>query len=96
MFEIKVDDEGIVQASGILTIASVDTLRTELVNVLNNDTCKALDFTKVTEIDTAALQVLLTFRKDLMGPNKTVDCSAGPVVREALSLSGLNKIFKAR
>lgn len=96
MFEIKVDDGGVLHASGKLTIANVDNLRTELVDILNSDACKALDFTGVTEIDTAALQVLLAFRKDLAGINKKVDCNAGPVMMKALSLSGLNKLFKVQ
>lgn len=94
MFEIKVDEKGVVTVSGALTIACIGALYTELSQIFNDGICVSLDCTAVTEIDTAAMQVMMAFKKSLSDINRSVDCIVSKSMHETLLLTGIIKQFK--
>lgn len=94
MFEVKVSDEGRVSITGSLTMACASELYEKLANVFNNNSCTILDCTGVTEIDTAALQVIIAFRRSLLELNNSIEFIWSPAMDESISLLGLGKLFK--
>lgn len=95
MFEISVNEEGVVTISGSLTIGHIEALYVELSKIFNEGTCTTLDLSDVSEIDVAALQVFMAFKKSLLEINRSVGFIAGEAVQETIGLSGFKKLFKA-
>jgi len=95
MLQIEIGQGGEAVVSGALLISSIEDFYKELAKLFNDGNCSVLDLRGVTEIDTAALQVLIAFKKSLIEINRNVDLIAGSSIREVLGLSGLTKLFRA-
>ncbi len=95
MFQIEIGQDGQAVVSGMLLIGSIEQFHKELAKLFSDGSCSVLDLRGVTEIDTAALQVLIAFKKSLIEINRNVDLIAGSSIEEALGLSGLKELFRA-
>lgn len=94
MFKVDVGEEGKAKITGSLTIACVNEMHEELSDIFNNSSCTVLDCSGVTEIDTAALQLLIAFRRSLLELNSGIEFILGPAMDEAISILGIGKLFK--
>jgi anti-anti-sigma regulatory factor len=80
------------ELAGELTIASVAQLKTQLLSTLEPGTALAVDTRKVTEVDTAGMQLLVAALTTAAGKGMAVLFPAemqGAVVQEALRCFGL-------
>ncbi len=95
MFQIEIGQDGQAIVSGAILISSIEQFHKELAKLFSDGNCSVLDLRGVTEIDTAALQVLIAFKKSLIEINRNVDLIASSSIEETLGLSGLKKLFRA-
>lgn len=92
MIEVEVDKKGTVKVSGELTLVNVGELHVKLINALDTTSCKTLDCSGITEVDTASLQALLAFKRSA-STSHTVKVIASDSMHNVLTMSGLRKAF---
>lgn len=84
------------QAGPELIIANAADSRAALLQALAAETAPApaLDLSRVTDFDSAGLQLLLATRRQLQDQGRSLTLShASPAVRQALSLLGLDALL---
>ena len=88
-FKVSRDDDGVYHFQGELSIHGLDELRAILDRALENGQEMAISLAKVTFVDTAALQLLIAFKRRLE-PEAALRISAvSAEVDDILSLCGL-------
>lgn len=93
MIEVMVDKKGTLEVSGDLTLVNVGDLHERLIKALDEGSCKTLDCSGITEIDTASLQVLLAFKRSA-SVSKPVRVIVSEPMHDALVMLGLSKAFE--
>jgi anti-anti-sigma regulatory factor len=93
MFKRHKDNKGIIVITGILTIANVEALYTDLKGLYDEDASVTIDCSGVTEIDTAALQLFIALKRSFLEVSRPIVYITSPAIDEALALSGLKKLF---
>lgn len=85
------DEQGVIHIAGELTIHSLERLRLFLTDLLHSNKEPELSLAEVTFIDTAALQLLVAFRKSLPAGRRWRLVAVSDQVERILTLSGLKK-----
>ncbi|MBS3910185.1 MAG: STAS domain-containing protein [Actinobacteria bacterium] len=93
MFKLHKDKKGTIVITGILSIASIEALHVELRELYDEGASATIDCSGVTEIDTAALQLLIALKRYFLETSRPIVYIAGPAMDEALALSGLKKLL---
>jgi anti-anti-sigma factor len=88
-FSVSQDDHGIYHLHGELSIHELDDLRGFLEQSLEEEQETAISLAKVTFIDTAALQLLIAFKKQFQPKAKLRISDISSEVEKILSLCGL-------
>lgn len=88
-FMVTQDEFGIYHLKGQLTIYQVEKLKDFLDDLLKSCTAVTLSLDGVTLLDTAALQLLIAFRKSCAGRMKLEITSVSPETDKLLTISGL-------
>jgi anti-anti-sigma factor len=85
---------GTAHIEGEMTIYSAAALHAEAMAAINRAKKKtAFDLSRVTEFDTAGLQIILAARKHAVARGCSFGIvAASPIVRDALSLCGLQEL----
>jgi len=92
MIEVKADKKGTVKISGELTLVNVGELQEKLISALDTTSCKTLDCSGITGVDTASLQVLLAFKRSA-STSQTVKVTASDSMHGVMAMLGLSKAF---
>ncbi|HEY8585930.1 MAG TPA: STAS domain-containing protein [Rhodanobacter sp.] len=88
-------DPGVVQLPPDCRISAQNALKAELVAVLDAGAIAVLDGSQVERVDTAALQMLVIFQRELEARGASVSWrGANSVLNEAAGLLGLAQILK--
>ena len=88
-FSVSQDDQGIYHLHGELSIHELDDLRGFLEQSLEEEQETAISLAKVRFIDTAALQLLIAFKKQFQPHAKLRISDISSEVEKILSLCGL-------
>jgi anti-anti-sigma factor len=96
MYKIEVNKDGVINISGNVTIVNLESIYQELTKIYNNEIqCSAIDMSGVEEIDTAGLQMLLSFIKSFQEIGSEIKCTINPIVKDLVCLTGLENRFHA-
>lgn len=88
-------DPGVVRLPADCRISAQNALKAELVAVLDAGAIAVLDGSRVERIDTAALQLLVIFQRELEARGGAVSWrGANGVINEAAGLLGLAQLLK--
>jgi anti-anti-sigma factor len=94
MYKIGVNKDGVINISGNVTIVNLESIYQEMTKIYNNEIqCSAIDMSGVDEIDTAGLQMLMSFVKSFQEIGTEIKCTANPKVKEFMALTGLENRF---
>jgi anti-sigma B factor antagonist len=95
-FEMKRSD-GLLCAVGEMTIYSAQSMKEQLLSsAFETGGDWLLDASRVTELDTCGVQVLLMMQRLAIAEQRTFKLAEpSPAVREALGLSGLSSLHEA-
>jgi anti-anti-sigma factor len=94
MYKVEVNKDGVIRISGDITIVNLESIYQEMTKIYNNEIqCSAIDMSGVEEIDTAGLQMLLSFIKSFQEIGSDIKCVVNPKVKELVSLTGLENRF---
>jgi anti-anti-sigma factor len=88
-FDVRQDDDGIYHLQGELTIHDLDALGGFLEKSLKGGQQIAISLDKVKFVDTAALQLLIAYKKRFAPEARLRISAVSAEVEEILSLSGL-------
>ena len=92
MFEITLDDNGIVSLNGRLDASQVDNARAVLDQV--TESCK-VDFAELSYISSAGLGLLFSTQKRLVdGGEGLTLTNLSPHIREIFQIAGFDNIFE--
>lgn len=94
MLNITDDEKGRVGFSGELNIHNLEKLRDKLNRYLKEGKDLVFDFKRVTIIDTAAIQLLISFKKSYDRANKRLTIGLNPTVQKTLKTMGVQKVFR--
>jgi len=91
MFSVNKIKNGLYSFSGPLTIHQIEDLKNVLEQFLKEKNI-TLILEEVTEIDTAAIQLLVSFKKTYEKTNDRLSVRANESVQEALNILGLQAL----
>lgn len=94
MLTITEDGKGTVSFSGELNIHSLERLRDKLNRYLKEGKDLIFDFKGVTIMDTAAIQLLISFKKSYDRANKRLTIELNPTVQKTLETMGARSVFR--
>lgn len=93
MFKLHKDKKGMIVITGALNIANAEDLCAELKELHKEEANITIDCSGVTTIDIAALQLFIALKRSFAETSRIIVFIASPSIDEALSLSGLQKLF---
>ncbi|HIC91426.1 MAG TPA: anti-sigma factor antagonist [Syntrophaceae bacterium] len=94
MLTITEDTKGTVSFSGELNIHNLEKLRDKLNRYLREGRDLFFDFKRVTIIDTAAIQLLISFKKSCDRVNKRLTIELSPTIQKTLETMGIRGVFR--
>jgi anti-anti-sigma factor len=91
MFEVRVDEHGVITLSGSITIKNIEGIYQEMMKIYDDTQCTAIDMTGINDADTAGLQLLLSFVKSFREIGTKISCITNPSIDDILEITGLRR-----